>query len=57
MLFMEMSSIFYSIMADAFANLKKSERIEKAVCACQEDSKLTTRKAAKIYNIAVSTIT
>ena len=43
-------------MADAFANLSKQERIEKAVCACQRDTKMTARRAAKIYNCAPSTI-
>ena len=43
-------------MADAFANLPKAERIEKAVHACQQDSRLTARKAGKIYNVIHSTI-
>ena len=56
MLFAEISSIFYPIMADAFANLAKADRIEKAVNACRQDSRLTARKAAKIFNIHHSTI-
>ncbi len=44
-------------MADAFANLSKQERIEKAVAACaQENNKLSTFKTGKIFNIAPSTI-
>jgi helix-turn-helix, Psq domain len=43
-------------MADIFANLSKEKRIEKAVKACAEDDELTTRKAAKIYNVAYTTI-
>jgi hypothetical protein len=43
-------------MADMFANLSKAERIEKAVQACAEDDRLTIRKAAKIYNVAHTTI-
>ena len=56
MLFTELSSILYSIMAEIFANLSKPERIEKAVAACTQDSELSATKAAKIYNIAPSTI-
>jgi helix-turn-helix, Psq domain len=56
MLFAEIISILYPSMADAFANLPKVERIEKAVCACQQDSRLTARKAGKIYNGVHSTI-
>ncbi len=44
-------------MADAFADLSKQERLEKAVHACQQDTKLTAQKAAKIYNLVPSTIT
>ncbi len=44
-------------MADAFANLSKQERIENAVRACQQDTKITARRAAKIYNCAHTTIT
>lgn len=44
-------------MADEFANLSKQERIEKAVAACIQDGKLSANKAAKIYNVAPSTIT
>ena len=45
-------------MADAFADLNKHERIEKAVAACtQERNPLSTTKAVKIYRIALSTIT
>lgn len=44
-------------MAEIFANLSKQERIEKAVAACTQDSNLSANKAAKIYNIAPSTIT
>jgi predicted HTH transcriptional regulator len=44
-------------MVDAFANLSKPERIEKAVKECSQDPKLTARKAAKIYGIAPFTIT
>jgi hypothetical protein len=36
-------------MADVFADLNKSERIEKAVEAYSKDNKLTARKASKIY--------
>ncbi len=43
-------------MADAFANLTLAERIEKAVNACRQDSQMTTRRAAKIFKIASSTI-
>ena len=44
-------------MADAFANLSKQERIKKVVNACaQENNKLSTFKAGKIFNIAPSTI-
>jgi helix-turn-helix, Psq domain len=51
-----MSSILYQIMADAFTNLPKAERIEKAVRACQQDSRLTARRAGKIYNVVHSII-
>jgi helix-turn-helix, Psq domain len=51
-----MSSILNQIMADAFANLPKAERLEKAVQACQQDCRLTARKAGKIYNVVHSTI-
>ncbi len=44
-------------MANVFANLSEEERIEKAVKACAEDRSLSARRAAKIYNIAPSTIT
>jgi len=45
-------------MADAFADLSKHKRIEKAVAACtQERNPLSATKAAKIYRIAPSTIT
>jgi helix-turn-helix, Psq domain len=57
MLFVELCSILYPIMAETFANLSKQERIEKAVAGCIQDSKLSATKAAKIYNIAPSTIT
>ncbi len=58
MLFAEMISMPYQVMADVFANLSKAERIEKAVAACaQEENKLSAYKASKIYNIASSTIT
>jgi helix-turn-helix, Psq domain len=57
MLFAEMSSISYRNMADAYANLMKAERVEKAVRACEEDKGLSARKAAKIFSIAHSTIT
>ncbi len=43
-------------MVDAFANLTREERIEKAVHTYQHNSKTTVRKAAKIYNVAPSTI-
>lgn len=44
-------------MAEAFANLSKQLRIEKAVAACtQEENKISATKAAKIYKIAPSTI-
>jgi predicted HTH transcriptional regulator len=51
-----MSSILNQIMADVFANLPKAERLEKAVQACQQDCRLTARKAGKIYNVVHSTI-
>ena len=44
-------------MTDAFANLTKEERIEKTVNACQQDSKITANRAAKIYNVVPSIIT
>jgi pyruvate/2-oxoglutarate dehydrogenase complex dihydrolipoamide acyltransferase (E2) component len=44
-------------MADAFANLSKPERIEKAAAACAADHRLTARKAGKIYQVAHTTIT
>ena len=45
-------------MADAFADLNKYERIEKAVATCtQERNPLSTIKAVKIYRIVPSTIT
>jgi helix-turn-helix, Psq domain len=47
----------HSIMADAFANLSKSERIEKAVEDCARNIRLTARKAGKIYRVAHTTIT
>ncbi len=57
MLFAEISFILYWIMAEAFANLSKQLRIEKAVAACtQEENKISATKAAKIYKIAPSTI-
>jgi helix-turn-helix, Psq domain len=43
-------------MADAFANLMKAQRIEKAVKACAVDSKLSSQRASIIYKIAYSTI-
>ncbi len=47
----------YSKMADAFINLSKQERIEKAVAACaQETNKLSAFKAGKIFNVAPSMI-
>jgi DDE superfamily endonuclease/helix-turn-helix, Psq domain len=51
-----MSSIFCETMADVFADLSKSERIEKAVEACSKDDRLTARKASKIYKCAHTTI-
>jgi predicted HTH transcriptional regulator len=56
MLFAEMSSTFCETMADVFADLSKSERIEKAVEACSKDDRLTARKASKIYKCAHTTI-
>jgi predicted HTH transcriptional regulator len=44
-------------MADAFADLSKTERIEKAAVAYAADHRLTARKARKIYYIAYTTIT
>jgi hypothetical protein len=44
-------------MADAFANLSKSERIEKAAAACTADHRLTARQAEKIYQVTYTTIT
>jgi hypothetical protein len=43
-------------MADAFADLPKAERIEKAVAACAADHRLTARKAEKIYRVSHTTI-
>jgi helix-turn-helix, Psq domain len=43
-------------MADAFANSPKAERIEKSARAYQQNSRLTARKAAKIYNVVNTTI-
>jgi helix-turn-helix, Psq domain len=43
-------------MADVFADLNKSERIEKAVEAYSKDDRLTARKASKIYKYAYTTI-
>ena len=43
-------------MADAFANLSRAKRIEKAVKACAKDDRLTIRKAAKIYKVAYTTM-
>jgi helix-turn-helix, Psq domain len=57
MLFTKISSLLCSIMADAFADLPKPERIEKAVAACALDPRLSARKAAKIYRVAHTTIT
>jgi helix-turn-helix, Psq domain len=56
MLFSELYSILHQIMADAFANLTKAQRIEKAVAACAADSKLSARRASIIYNVAHTTI-
>lgn len=44
-------------MADAFANLSKQERIEKAVTVCTQDPHLSANRAAKIYKVSSSTIT
>jgi hypothetical protein len=44
-------------MADAFADLSKTERIEKAAAAYATDHRLTARKAGKIYYVAYITIT
>jgi hypothetical protein len=44
-----MSFIYCKIIANVFANLNKSERIEKAIEAYLKDNKLTARKASKIY--------
>jgi Tc5 transposase DNA-binding domain/helix-turn-helix, Psq domain len=57
MLFAELHSILYQVMAEEFANLSKRERVEKAVAKCLRDSSLSARKAAQIYNIAHTTIT
>jgi len=43
-------------MAEIFANLSKLERIQRAVQACADDGQLTTRRAAKIYSVAHTTI-
>jgi helix-turn-helix, Psq domain/Tc5 transposase DNA-binding domain len=43
-------------MADAFANLPKEERIEKALEALEKDSRLTLRRAGLIYNICHTTL-
>ena len=56
MLFFEWICIPHWIMADKFADLTKEKRIEMATKACAEDSRLTIRKAAKIYQIAHTTI-
>ena len=42
MLFIEMSSMFYSIMINVFVNLKKLEYIKKTIYICQENNKLKT---------------
>jgi helix-turn-helix, Psq domain len=55
-LFAELSSILHSTMADAFANLPKKERIEKALKALKKDSRLTLRRAGLIYNICHTTL-
>jgi hypothetical protein len=44
-------------MADAFADLSKTERIEKAAAAYAADYRLTVRKDGKIYCITYITIT
>jgi transposase len=56
-MFAEMSSLFCSKMADAFADLPKDERVKRAVRECSKEDGLSARKAAKIYQIAPSTIT
>ena len=56
MLFAELSSTFHTTKADAFANLPKEERIEKALKALKQDSRLTLRRAGLIYNICHSTL-
>jgi helix-turn-helix, Psq domain len=57
MLFLELFSTSYEVMADSFANLTKAERIEKAVEACAKDRTLSARRASKIYQVAHTTIT
>jgi DeoR/GlpR family transcriptional regulator of sugar metabolism len=44
-------------MADQFADLTKSERIEKALTALAKDRTLTAQRAAKIYGVWPSTLT
>jgi F0F1-type ATP synthase epsilon subunit len=56
MLFAEISSTYCKVMADVFADLSKSERIEKTVEAYLKDNRLTARKASKIYKYAHTTI-
>jgi hypothetical protein len=45
MLFAEMISIRHHIMADAFDNLPKAERLEKAVQACRQDLQINSEKS------------
>jgi hypothetical protein len=49
MLFIKISSIVRWIIAGAFANLSKPERIKKAAAFYAADYRLTARKAGKIY--------
>jgi hypothetical protein len=49
MLFVKMSSIVCWIIANAFANLSKPERIKKAAAVYTADYRLIARKAGKIY--------
>jgi transposase len=56
MMFVEMSSLFYWKVVDGFADLLKDERVKRAVLECSQEDGLSARKAAKIYQIAPSTI-
>jgi helix-turn-helix, Psq domain len=44
-------------MADISVNMSKAERVKAAVRDYRQENGLTARKAAKIYRIALLTIT